>query len=141
MGLDIELLRERFATAHVARLATLTPDGRPHIVPVCFALRGRDVVSAIDAKPKSTTGLQRLVNVRANPVASLLVDHYEDDWTRLWWVRADGNAQVIEEGPERSAAIAQLRARYPQYEEQPPPGPVLVVRVTRWTGWSAIDRS
>ena len=141
MGLDIELLRERFATAHVARLATVTPDGRPHIVPVCFALRGRDVVSAIDAKPKSTTGLQRLANVRSNPVASLLVDHYEDDWTRLWWVRADGNAHVIEEGPERSAGIAQLRARYPQYEEQPPPGPVLVVRVTRWTGWSAIDRS
>src|SRR5690606_37163913 len=86
-GVDERTMRARVAAARVGTLATVTRDGRPHVVPCCFAVDDDTVWSAVDAKPKSTLALRRLENVRANPAASLLVDHYEDDWTRLWWVR------------------------------------------------------
>ena len=82
--------RGRFAAARVARLATADATGQPHLVPVTFAVAGDMVYTAVDAKPKRTTALRRLANVAANPRVSLLVDHYDDDWSRLWWVRADG---------------------------------------------------
>ena len=90
-------MRRRFASTPVARLATVRPDGRPHVVPVVFVLVGDVVYTAIDAKPKKSSRLQRLVNLSAEPRCSLLVDHYEDDWSRLWWVRADGEAAVVEQ--------------------------------------------
>ena len=125
--------RARFATARVARLATVTPAGAPHLVPIVFALRGETIYSVVDQKPKRTTNLQRLANVRANGRASLLVDHYEEDWRNLWWVRADGAARTLEANdPEARSAIEVLSERYPQ---QRPTGSVLAVDVDRWTGW------
>jgi PPOX class probable F420-dependent enzyme len=129
-------VRARFDSARVARLATVDAQGRPHLVPVCFALDGDTIVSAVDAKPKTTTALRRLANVRANPAVSLLVDHYDDDWSRLWWARADGDAHVVEDGPEHAHACALLVARYTQYRAMPPRGPVVTVTVRRWSGWS-----
>jgi PPOX class probable F420-dependent enzyme len=127
--------RERFAVARVARLATAGIGCRPHLVPVVFAVRDDTVYSAVDAKPKRTTSLRRLANVAANPAVSLLVDHYEDDWERLWWVRADGHGRVLEgEAPEAQRAIEWLRERYPQ---QRATGAVLAVDVERWSGWAA----
>jgi PPOX class probable F420-dependent enzyme len=127
--------RERFAGARVARLATADADGRPHLVPVVFAVREDTVYSAVDAKPKRTTRLRRLANVVENPAVSLLVDHYEDDWDRLWWVRADGRGRVLgADDPEAVAAVALLQARYPQ---QRGAGVVLAVDVEQWSGWVA----
>lgn len=129
--------RRRFATARVARLATAGADGRPHLVPVCFAVEGDTVYSAVDdVKPKATIRLRRLANVAENPSVSLLVDHYSDDWSALWWVRADGRARVLEAAPD---AVALLAARYSQYRDAPPGGPVLAVDVERWSGWSASE--
>lgn len=126
----------RFGDARVARLATTDADGSPHLVPVVFALVGETVWTAVDAKPKTTTALRRLDNVRAHPAVSLLVDHYADDWATLWWVRADGVATVLDVDEGR-AGLDALTAKYPQYQDNPPPGPVLRVDVTRWVSWSA----
>jgi PPOX class probable F420-dependent enzyme len=127
---------DRFDAARVARLATSNRDGSPHLVPVVFARVGETVWTAVDAKPKSTTALRRLDNVRAHPAVSLLVDHYTDDWATLWWVRADGVATVLDVEDARDGLDA-LVAKYPQYQANPPPGPVLRVDVTRWVSWSA----
>lgn len=134
-----EEARRRFAAGRVARLATADGAGRPHLVPVVFALSGEVVVSAVDHKPKRTTALRRLANVSANPTVSLLVDHYDDDdWGALWWVRADGNARVLAPGdPEARSAVALLVARYAPYRVRPPAGPVLAVDVQRWSGWAS----
>jgi PPOX class probable F420-dependent enzyme len=129
-------LRRRFATGPVARLASVRPDGQPHVVPVVFALVGNIVYTAIDAKPKSTQRLQRLVNLESDPRCALLVDRYDDDWSQLWWVRADGVAS-IRDGDLASDGVAALTTRYVQYRRQAPPGPVIAIRVTRWTGWAA----
>ena len=133
-----EEARRLFATAEVARLATVGPDGRPHVVPIVFAVAGDTIYSAVDHKPKRTTALKRLANVVENPSVAVLADHYERDWRRLWWVRADGTGRVLEPGDEEArSAVALLADRYPQYRERPPAGPVLAVDVKRWTGWSA----
>jgi PPOX class probable F420-dependent enzyme len=130
-----EEARERFADARVARLATADAGGRPHIVPIVFALASDRIYSAVDQKPKRTTALRRLANVAANPNVSLLVDDYDDDWDRLWWVRADGRATVLDPpSDEVHHAVALLLDRYPQ---QRAAGPVLAVDVERWSGWSA----
>ena len=127
--------RRLFAAARVARLATVDASCRPHLVPIVFAAAGDVVFSAVDAKPKRTTRLRRLENVRQDPRVSLLADRYDDaDWSALWWVRADGLGRVLQDAPD---AIALLASRYEQYREAPPSGPVLAVDVERWTGWSA----
>jgi len=130
--------RARFARAPVARLATVRADGSPHIVPVCFALApGSDtLVSVVDDKPKRTTALRRLDNVRAHAAVSLLVDHYDDDWSRLWWIRVDGRAAVVDGGPEHERAVAWLADKYHQYRDRVPAGPVLRVAIERWHEWS-----
>jgi PPOX class probable F420-dependent enzyme len=133
--LDAEL-RRRLEGAAVARLATVRPDGDPHVVPITFAVDGDRVVTAVDHKPKTTTSLQRLRNIEARPVASVLVDHYEDDWSRLWWVRGDGAARIVTGGDEREQAVERLVAKYDQYREAPPRGPVIVVSVRRWAVWA-----
>jgi PPOX class probable F420-dependent enzyme len=128
--------RARFAAARVARLATADAAGRPHLVPLVFALAGETIYSAVDAKPKRTTRLRRLANVAANPHVALLADHYADDWDALWWVRADGRGRILDPAePEARRAVALLRERYAPYVARPPTGPVLAVDVTRWTGW------
>ena len=130
-------LRRRFAASPVARLSTVRPDGGPHVVPIVFALVDDTVFSAVDAKPKRSTALQRLANVRAQPRCALLVDHYEDDWRRLWWVRADGTGEVVAAPPAEHPGITALAQRFPQYRDEPPSGPLLVVTVQRWTGWAS----
>jgi PPOX class probable F420-dependent enzyme len=135
--MDEARCRVRLSAARVGHLATVRPDGRPHVVACCFAVQGDRLWTAVDAKPKTTTRLQRLDNVRAHPRASVLVDHYEEDWDRLWWVRADGPAAVLEGGAEHEAALAALAAKYPQYTGAPALGAVIAVAVERWLGWSA----
>lgn len=137
-----EQARRRFAAARVARLATADAGGRPHVVPMVFAVVSRrdadTVYSAVDAKPKRSTSLRRLANVAANPRVAVLVDHYGPDWHLLWWVRADGTGRILDaDQPEARDAIARLVARYPQYRQQPPLGPVLAIDVARWSNWSA----
>jgi PPOX class probable F420-dependent enzyme len=136
MRLDEPRARELFASARVARLATASAAAQPHVVPIVFALDGDVLYTAVDAKPKTSTALRRLANVAENPSVAVLADHYEDDWTRLWWVRADGQARIAD-GDEADRGLRLLTSRYPQYETQPPPGPVLLIQVTRWSGWTA----
>jgi PPOX class probable F420-dependent enzyme len=136
MDLSEPEARERLARARVARLATASADGRPHVVPCTFAAVGDRIVHAVDHKPKRTTDLRRLRNIRDNPHVSVLVDRYEDDWERLWWVRADGEARIVVAEEERAGPIRLLREKYPQYRERPPAGPVIEIRVTRWSGWA-----
>lgn len=127
--------RRRFGAARVARLATADANGRPHLVPIVFALAGETVYSVIDAKPKRGGPLRRLRNVRENPAVALLVDHYEEDWQALWWVRGEGRGRVLAaEEPEARRAVDLLLERYPQ---QRAAGEVLAVDVERWSGWSA----
>ena len=133
-------VRQRFAAAPVARLATVGPAGRPHLVPVTFALDGDLVYTAVDAKPKTTMNLRRLRNIRRDPRVAVLADHYEADWDRLWWARAEGRASILgEEQPGRARPLELLAARYPQYRVNPPSGPVIAIAVERWTGWAASD--
>jgi PPOX class probable F420-dependent enzyme len=136
---DAAAARSRFAAARVARLASVGADGRPHLVPIVFAVAGDTVYSAVDdVKPKATQRLRRLRNIAANPAVALLADHYEDDWSALWWVRADGTARLVDPAePEAERARALLAERYAQYRAAPPPGPVIAVAVERWTGWAA----
>jgi PPOX class probable F420-dependent enzyme len=131
--------RARFAAKRVARLATADFSGQPHLVAICFALAGDVAYTAIDHKPKATMNLRRLRNIMMNSRVSLLADHYEDDdWARLWWVRADGSARQLDAGePEHERAVELLVERYRQYREQPPAGPVIAVDVERWVGWAA----
>lgn len=104
-------------------------------MPVCFALAGETIYTAVDAKPKRTPALARLANIAAEPRVALLADHYEDDWTRLWWVRVDGTAAVVADAAGRSRALAALAAAYPQYAAAPPAGAVIAIVPRRWTGW------
>jgi PPOX class probable F420-dependent enzyme len=132
---DAATMRHRVDAERVGRLATVRLDGRPHIVPCCFVAAGEVIYSAVDAKPKSSLALRRLENVRATPSASLLVDHYGEDWSSLWWIRLDGAARVIENGAERDRALECLRSKYEQYVREPPPGPVIAIDVTAWRAW------
>jgi PPOX class probable F420-dependent enzyme len=134
-----EEARRRFLAARVARLATADADGVPHLVPIVFAAEGDTVFTAVDRKPKRTTALKRLANVRANPRVALLADEYVDeDWDALWWARADGEGRVLEpEDRVARRAVELLQERYPQHREAPPEGPVLAVEVLRWSGWTA----
>ncbi|GGM44961.1 PPOX class F420-dependent oxidoreductase [Longimycelium tulufanense] len=129
--------RGRFGAARVARLATMGPDGAPHLVPVVFAVAGDDIWTAVDAKPKRSRELRRVENIAANPAVSLLVDHYEDDWSKLWWVRADGVAEIAGDWPDAEDGLLLLCEKYEQYQQEPPDGPVLHIRVHHWSGWAA----
>jgi PPOX class probable F420-dependent enzyme len=129
-------MRRLVEPARVARLATVSADGRPHLVPVCFTLVGEVAYSAIDHKPKRTSRLRRLANIEATGQASLLVDEYHEDWSALWWVRLDGRGRVVSDAAEAADAIAALMAKYDQYAATPPAGPVLAIEIARWSGWS-----
>lgn len=119
--------------ATVARLATVGTDGRPHIVPICFAIEGDTLYTAVDEKPKRTRRLKRLANIEANPRVEVLIDHYEDDWSRLWWVRLRGPARIVDD----RRAVELLAAKYPQYRERPPAGPVIAVTIEERTEWTS----
>jgi PPOX class probable F420-dependent enzyme len=136
--------RSRLARARVARLATADASGHPHVVPVTFAVESPDgtaggdrVYIAIDHKPKTTINLKRLRNIAENPAVSLLADHYEEDWTALWWTRVDGRAVVVPAGAAgRQRPLDLLAAKYPQYRERRPEGPLIVIDAGRWSGWA-----
>ena len=128
--------RRLFAEARVAHLATVDAAGSPHVVPITFALDGETLVTAVDAKPKLGTPLRRFANVAINARVSVLVDAYDEDWTRLWWARADGDAAILDSGPALDRALAQLRARYGQYAHVGLTGPALQISIDRWSGWS-----
>ena len=127
----------RINDLRVAHLATSDPDGRPHLVPIVFALDGETLYTAVDRKPKRSQTLRRIENARARPDVTILVDHYEEDWDRLWWIRLRGRARVLDDGEERDRALALLQEKYPQYRTEPPDGPVLAVDVTDVREWSA----
>ncbi|MDQ3716984.1 MAG: TIGR03668 family PPOX class F420-dependent oxidoreductase [Actinomycetota bacterium] len=163
MRLTDEQCRVRFTGARVARLATVAGDGSPRLVPITFVVAGGlvagtltvddiavgdiagaheaaagDVVfSAVDHKPKSTTALARLRRIEHEPRVSLLADDYSEDWTRLWWVRADAHAEVLATGPDRECGTALLQEKYEQYRRQPPQHVVIRFVVDRWSGWAA----
>ena len=137
MRMIVDDARRRLGTARVAVLATVSASGRPHVVPVTFAVDGDVIYTAVDAKPKSTRDLRRLSNIRRDPRVSVLAEHYEDDWEALWWVRADGEAALIDDQSAMAAPMRLLAHRYRQFRLDPLAGPVIAVRVTRWTGWSA----
>ena len=125
-------MNANFAAARVVRLATVDDTGAPHLVPMVFALAGDVIHSAVDAKPKRHRALRRLANIAHEPRVSVLADHYDDDWSLLWWVRADGVARVLADSP---AGLAALVAKYPQYVSAPPAGPFLRIEVRRWSSW------
>ena len=129
--------RSRVEQARVARLATVRPDGSPHLVVVTFALSGDTVVTAVDDKPKRTQQLQRLRNLQERPAATLLVDHYDEDWSQLWWVRLDGDAQIVRDEPRRTEALVPLVAKYEHYRTASPRGPVILFTVRSAASWSA----
>ena len=123
--------------ARVATLATVSADGRPHVVPVVFARDGNDLVTSVDGKPKRGKVLARIENVNRDPRVSVLADHYEADWSRLWWVRVDGEASIETEGEGFDRALTALRRRYPQYRVVELTGPVIRIRIERTTSWAS----
>jgi len=133
--MDIADARRRVESARVGRLGTVTVEGKPHLVPCCFVLREDVVYTAVDAKPKSSLALRRIDNISAHGWASLLVDHYEEDWSELWWVRLDGTGRVVDSGDEVEHAKRALAAKYPQYENVAILGPVIGISVKRWRSW------
>lgn len=135
--MDLAAARDRFAASPIARLATVRPDGAPHVVPITFAVTGTTIVTAIDHKPKSTRRLQRLSNIASDPRVSVLVDRYDDDWSHLFWVRVDGTATIVAAGTEFDTALRALAAKYEPYREQPPDGPVIMITPTNWSWWTA----
>lgn len=130
---------DRLAAARSGHLATVRPDGRPHLVVITFALIDEHAVTAIDHKPKTTHRLQRLTNIEANPVGSFLVDHYDDQWNRLWWVRVDGTAAIHTGGALREHALEALKVKYAQYEKRPPEGPVITIGLDDVSSWSSSE--
>jgi len=133
-------LAESLASARVGHLATVSADGLPHVIPVCFALNGPAIYSVLDQKPKRTslTRLRRVRNIQANPQVALVVDHYDEDWGRLWYILLTGQAELLLDGEERSEAIKILRHKYRQYREMPiDPNPVIKISPTRVVSWNA----
>jgi PPOX class probable F420-dependent enzyme len=135
---------ERLRSARVGRIATVTPDDRPHVVPFVFALAEGSGVRpraywAVDRKPKRLERLRRLDNLEGNPAVEFVVDGYDEDWRSLWWVRASGIGRLVASDDERSDALAVLRSKYPQYGSEPPGGPVVAIDIERISGWSASE--
>jgi PPOX class probable F420-dependent enzyme len=138
---DQEEALARLRSARVGRLATLTPEGTPHVVPFVFVVMKKGSATRlywmVDEKPKRSKELQRLRNIEHQPAVELVVDEYDEDWSRLWWVRARGSARVVVEADERDAALGLLRAKYPQYESTDDPGLVVAIEVEAVTGWES----
>ena len=125
--------------ARVGRLGTVDEQGRPHVVPVCFAYQDGVAYSVLDAKPKRVAAgdLRRVRNLRANPQVQLLIDRYEEDWSRLLYVQLRGTALVLNSGLEHAGALALLRAKYAQYSRMPlDDAPIIRIAVSRYVSWS-----
>lgn len=130
-------MRQRAAEARVGRLATVTVDGRPHLVPCCFAIDGDLLYSAVDdVKAKSTLELRRLDNIRHQPAVAVLIDHYAEHWSELWWIRLDGHAHLAKpDTPAHEVGRELLATKYEQYRRRPPPGLVITVELVAWRAW------
>jgi PPOX class probable F420-dependent enzyme len=141
MNDDDAWTRVRFA--RVGRMATVTPSNRPHVVPFVFALLdhdGRHVAYwTVDRKPKRSTLLQRLTNIQRNPAVEFVVDGYDEDWRRLWWVRCAGTARVVEDRDERLAAVDALEAKYPQYRSAQLDGAVVAIDIHTIASWDGVS--
>jgi PPOX class probable F420-dependent enzyme len=133
--MDLSVARRRVVEARIARLGTVTSEGRPHLVPCCFALRGEVAYTAVDAKPKSTLALRRIDNILAHGAASLLVDFYDEDWSALWWIRLDGVGRLIDSPTETEDALQALLEKYPQYGKVAIPGPFIAIDIETWRTW------
>jgi PPOX class probable F420-dependent enzyme len=122
-------------------MATVTPGGRPHVVPFVFVLveDGEPLRAywVVDRKPKRSSRVQRLRNLERNPAVEFVVDEYDEHWDRLWWVRCSGTGRVVEDAGERAAALAALGRKYPQHAAAEPPGPVVAIDIDRVGGWEA----
>lgn len=136
--MDDEQARSRVQAAQVARLATIDANGRPHLVPIVFVLDHETLYTAVDAKPKRSRRLRRIENARQRPDVAVLIDHYGDDWSRLWWVRVDGRARVLGSGAEAERALRLLAAKYTVYRRDPPHPPVLAIDISEWRSWEAV---
>jgi PPOX class probable F420-dependent enzyme len=132
-------VRAKLKSARVARLATLDSRRRPHQIPICFAIYGNVFYSAIDRKPKrvASNRLARIKNITKTPQIALLVDHYDEDWSRLWYVLVRGEAKLVSSSAERKRALQLLRAKYPQYKSDmlQDDAPVLRITPVRVTAW------
>ena len=135
---DLGLTRGEFA--RLAKLDTPQKIQRYlNAVPSNHELDGETLYTAVDGKPKRSRRLRRIENARERPDVTVLVDHYEHDWTRLWWLRLRGRARVLDGGEEAERALAALTAKYPQYAVAPPGLPVLAVDVADRRAWAAAD--
>jgi len=130
-----ERTASRLDRIRVATLATISADGRPHLVPVVFARDGDELVTAVDGKPKKQKTLARIANISRDPRVTLLAHLYDEEWSKLWWVRVDGTASLEEHGEAFSRALSALRNRYPQYESVDLTGPVIRIAIERATTW------
>lgn len=135
--MDSTEVRDRLASKPTGHLATVTPEHHPHVVVVTYAVVDNTIVTAIDHKPKSTRKLKRLSNLENDPRASFLVDHYDDDWERLWWIRVDGPASIHHDGTTAEQAIDALQDRYVQYRHRPPEGPVIALSIEAINWWAS----
>jgi len=129
---------QRLRSARLGHLATVGPDGSPHVVPFVFAADDRTIYWSVDAKPKRSKELKRLSNIRADPRVQVVVDEYEENWQALWWVRASGTARILQPGDEWDGAMALLAEKYPQYRAALPRGPVVAIDVAQVVGWDAL---
>jgi PPOX class probable F420-dependent enzyme len=134
--MDERQMRSRVAEARAARVGTVDERGRTHLVPIVFVIDGDTLYSATAAGPRL---VKRLRNLQRDPRVAILVDAYDEDWSKVWWVRMRGHGRSIEDGPERDHALRLLWERYPQFRSIPPSeaaGPVMAVDIEEWSGWS-----
>ena len=128
------------ATARVGRLATSDAAGQPHVIPICYAFNGRVFYSVLDQKPKRVhlTRLRRVRNIQANPQVALVVDHFDEDWGRLWYILVTGRAELLVDGDERVEAVRLLREKYRQYREMGvDENPVIKITPAKVAAWGA----
>ena len=134
----------KLRSARVGRLATVTPELRPHVVPFVFVVvEAASAIRAywvVDQKPKRSLQLLRIRNLEQNPAVEFVIDGYDEDWDRLWWVRASGTGRVVDSDPEHAEALAALAAKYPQYATVPPHGPIIAIDIESITDWNAAPR-
>ena len=139
MNRDQAVARAR--AARVGRMSTVRADGRPHVVPFVFALTedGSELRAywVVDRKPKRSAALTRIENLERNPAVEFVVDGYDEDWDRLWWVRCSGAGRIVGSADERIVAMSVLQSKYPQYVEDPPLGPVVAIDIDTVAGWEA----
>ena len=136
---EVDLIR----ATHVARLATADARGVPHVIPICFAYDGEHLYSVLDLKPKRTslTRLRRVRNILSNPNVALVLDYYDEDWTRLWYILVTGTAKLIQEGEEHQRAIGLLRAKYPQYHNMDiDENPMIRITPEKITSWGDLPQ-